>query len=84
MPVEKDAHGNLTITGTAIEVASWLALKHALKLQLLGINRSSGRASAIAKRRLGIPQSKRPKIDTLIAAVEAKIEQLEQEGKHLT
>lgn len=80
MPVESTESG-IVVTGKAINLARWITIKHAIRLEIIGLRHSRGSVSAMAARHLGLPP--RTRKATVLAAVVAKIEQLEQEGEHL-
>lgn len=67
--------GGYVATGKGIGLHQMLVLKHAVKLESLGMRHSSGRrASMIAKESLGL--SRNTKLEVVIEKLEEKIEEL--------
>jgi hypothetical protein len=78
MPVEKTEGGGFVVTGEAINLYSLIALRGALQLESKGFRRSRRSARTIACERLGLKG--RPRIETVLRELDAKIEQLKAEG----
>ena len=68
MPIQGDAHGNITITGAGIPLYRLLALRGAVKLEAKGLKMSRRSMTALACREL------KCKRKDVLAALEAAIE----------
>lgn len=58
MPVEQLEGGTLVVTGNSISTYRLLALKHALKLETLGMKRRGGSVLSVIKKEFGLKGTK--------------------------
>jgi len=58
MPIETLSDGSMIITGDSIDVYRLLALKHALKLETLGMKRRGRSVFSVIKQEFGLKGSK--------------------------
>lgn len=80
MPVETDDHGNIICTGDGVDLYRMLALRGALKLELVGLKRRGRSAHAICKEVYGLKGNKEKVLagmEELIKKAQDKLKQVE-------
>lgn len=78
MPFEQTESGVIITGEKSIELYQWTTIKYAIRLEMRGLKHSRGSVSANSAQHLGLPRRTRKSI--VLAAVEAKIEELKANG----